>query len=450
MRACDLLVGGSYLLTMDDQDTRIRNGAVAVIGGKIEAVGPLDDLRARFAPKREIIHENATIMPGLIDAHCHETLTRGLHEDLPLMRWLVEVCYPIEGSYTPDDMYAAALMTQLELIRGGVTTFIDIFRFADQAIRAIRQTGLRGIFSPQFFDETSDHLESIDKTVDLIGRYHGAENGRISVWFGPHAPYSCGPESYARAARLARELGVGVHTHLCETRDELKTIRDRYGKDPVQYLDDAGVLDVPCVMAHCIYLTDEQIARLAEKRETVGMVYCPISNMKIADGVARIPEIIKAGCTLGLGTDSNLSNNGLDMFNEMRIGGYLQKVTRDDATIMPCQDMLRLATRGGAAVFKMQDRIGSLQVGKCADIIAVSFEGPHMWPIYYEHPSNIVEQIVYSARASDVITTIVDGNVLMDDRKILTIDEKAAFDYVQKRAKELYARSFPDRRHAQA
>lgn len=445
MRECDLILGGSYLLAMDDDDTRLRNGAVAVSEGRILAVGSMDELRAGYRPKEEIMHENSVILPGLIDAHTHETLTRGLCEDLPLMRWLEEVCYPVERSYTPDDIYAAAVMTQLELIRGGVTTFIDIFRFADRAIEVLRQSGLRAIFTPQFFDETSDTLESIDRTVGLIERFHGAENGRVNVWFGPHAPYSCGPASYARAAELAAKLGVGVHTHMCETRSEVRIIKELYHKDPVEYLHEAGVLDVPCVLAHSIYLTDENISLLARKRETAGLVYNPISNMKIADGVARVPELLRAGCTVGLGTDSNLSNNGLDMFAEMRIGSYLQKIYNDDATIMPCYEMLRLATRGSAKVLKMDDRIGSLEPGKRADMIAVSFKRPHMWPVYYEDPSNIVEQIVYSARASDVITNVVDGRVLMDDHIIRTMDEAGAFELVQKRATDLYARSFPDR-----
>ena len=445
MRECDLLIGGSYLLAMDDEDTRIRDGAAAVLGDSILEIGSVAALRGKYQPKEEIFHENAVVLPGLIDAHTHETLTRGLHEDLPLMRWLEEVCFPIERSYTPDDLYAAALMTQMELIRGGVTTFIDIFRFADRAIKAVRQSGLRAIFSPQFFDETADTLESIDRTVGLIEQYHGAENGRVNVWFGPHAPYSCGPESYARAAKLSEKLGVGVHTHMAETRSEVQMIREQYGKDPVEYLRDAGVLDVPCVLAHSIYLTDDNIALLASKRDTAGLVYNPISNMKIADGVARVPDILRAGCTVGLGTDSNLSNNGLDMFAEMRIGSYLQKVFNDDATIMPCLQMLKLATRGSAKALKMDDRIGSLEAGKRADIIAVSFSKPHMWPIYYENPSNIVEQLVYSARASDVITTVVDGRVLMDSFDLKTLNEKDCFDFVQKQALDLYARSFPDK-----
>jgi 5-methylthioadenosine/S-adenosylhomocysteine deaminase len=438
-------MGAGMLLTMDDAGTRLRRGAIAIIGDIIAEVGTLALLQKKYAPQKLIYHENAVLIPGLINAHSHETLTRGLHEDLPLMRWLEEVCYPIEGAYTPNDMYAAAIMNQLELIRGGVTTSIDIFRFAGRAIEVAKQSGLRMTFTPQFFDETADRLESIDKTITLIERYHDSENGRIRVWFGPHSPYSCGPETYRQAAALSKELSVGVHTHLCETKNELEIIRKRYDMDPVEYLDWTGVLDVPCVLAHAIHLSDDNIALLARKNRTAGLVYNPISNMKLADGVCRVPELLNAGCTLGLGTDSNLSNNALDMFAEMRIGGYLQKIQNDDATVMPCYEMLTLATRGSAKALHMDDLIGSLKAGKKADAVIVSFARPHMWPVYYENPSNIVEQIVYAGRASDVVVSVVDGRLLMEDYKILTLDEGAAFEQVQRQASDLYKRSFAHR-----
>lgn len=444
MRDCDLLIASGILLSMDDADTRILNGAVAVTGDTITELGPLEELRTRYRPKKEIHHPEGVLMPGLIDAHSHETLTRGLHEDLPLMRWLDEVCIPIENSYTPEDMTAAALMNQLELIRGGVTSSIDIFRFAEQTIDVAAQSGLRMTFTPQVFDATSDTLESLEGTLALARRRHGSENGRIRVWFGPHAPYSCGPETYAKAARLAKEHGLGVHTHLCETKNELVIIAEQYGQSPVDYLEAAGVLDVPCVLAHAIYLSDADIQKLAAKKDTCGLVYNPISNMKIADGVCRVPDLLAAGCTLGLGTDSNLSNNALDMFAEMRTGSFLQKLWHDDATLLPCYQMLRMATRGSAAAMKLDHLVGSLEAGKKADMIIVGFDKPHMWPVFYQNPSNVVEQVVYAAKATDVVASVVDGRVLMEDGRVRTLDEAAAFEQVQRRAHSLYKRSFPE------
>lgn len=441
-QCCDLLMGAGMMLSMDDADTRIRDGGIAVTDGVIVAVDSLDTLREKYLPRKELMEPCGVLMPGLINAHTHETLTRGLSEDLPLMRWLTEVCYPIEHSYTREDIHASALMNQLELIRGGVTTSIDIFRYADAAIEVARMSGLRMTFTPQVFDDTAHIFENIDETVKLIEKYHDSEEGRIRVWFGPHAPYSCGFETYREMASLANELGVGIHTHISETQDEVSLIMDRYGQTPVSYLHDAGVLDVPCVLAHAIHITDEDIALLAQKSDTAGLVYVPISNMKLADGVCRVPDIIAAGCTVGLGTDSNLSSNSLDMFEEMRIGGYLQKLFNDDATIMPCNEMLKMATRGSAKVLHIDQYTGSLEVGKRADAILISFTKPHMWPVYWDEPSNVVEQIVYSGHASDVTATVVDGRVLMEEGMVKTLDEESAFDIIQRCAESLYSRSF--------
>lgn len=445
MQPCDLLIGAGMLLAMDDRDTRVRNGAVAVVGDAIAAVGPIEELRARYKPAKEIFCTEGAVLPGFINAHSHQTLTRGLHEDLPLMRWLDEVCLPIEGQYSPEDMTAAALMNQLELIRGGITSSIDIFRFAEATIPVTQQSGLRMTFTPQVFDDTADTLENLDKTLALAKRYHGAENGRIRVWFGPHAPYSCGPDTYKKAARLAAEHGLGVHTHMGETKNEVEILRQKYGQTPAEYLNAAGVLDVDCVLAHCIYLTEADRALLARKKKTAGLVYNPTSNMKLASGVCQVGALQAAGCTLGLGTDSNLSNNALDMFWEMRLGSYLQKLWQDDATIMPCLEMLKLATRGSAAAMKLDQLVGSLEPGKKADVIIVGFDKPHMWPVYYQNPSNIVEQLVYAGRAGDVTTTVVDGRVLMEDRVVKTLDEAAAFEVVQRQAHGLYKRSFPEK-----
>lgn len=445
MISCDLIMKGSYLLTMDNADNRYKDGAVAISDGKILGVGRTADIEAKYQAKQTIYHEHSVIIPGLINGHTHQTLTRGLHEDLPLMRWLEEVCYPIESSYVTEDAKAASLMVQAEFIKGGVTLFADLFRFINVAAETAAETGIRALLAPQFFDVTMDTLESIDQTIGLIEKYNGSADGRVNIWFGPHSPYSVNEENYAKAAETARKMGVGIHTHLCETEVELSIVRERYGKDPVQMMEDAGVLDTPCVLAHGIYLTDDNIKLLGEKAGTAAVIYNPISNLKLADGIAPIPKLKAAGCVIGLGTDSNLSNNGFDMFNEMRIGSYMQKTKNRDPSLCSCYEMLQMSTRGNAAALKMDDKIGSLEAGKLADVIMIDFNSPHLWPVYYENPSNIVEQIVYSARAADVITTVVNGRVLMDDRKLLTIDTKQVFDLVQRCSHDLYARSFPDR-----
>ncbi|QGP93114.1 Atrazine chlorohydrolase [Neomoorella glycerini] len=436
----DLLLTGGYVLTMNERQERLVKGAVAIKGSRLVGVGEAEALKAQFVADKVIDCTGAIIMPGLVNAHTHETLTRGLAEDLPLMRWLQEICYPLEKNYTAADMQAAALMNQLEMIRGGITCFIDIFRFADAAAAVARESGLRAIFSPQIIDEFSSFGESLPRTERLIKEWHGCCDNRIQVWVGVHAPYSNSPAVYRQARELANRYGVGLHTHLAETRDEVRLIAEKYGKTPARHLFDLGVFDGPSVVAHCVHLSEEDMDILA--RQKVGIAYNPTSNIKMAAGIAPVPQMLAKGCRVGLGTDSNLSNNNLDMFEEMRWGSYIQKMAHNDAGILPAYRMLHLATMGSAAALGLDKEIGSLEVGKKADIIVLSLKAPHLWPVYTDRADNVVEQIVYSARADDVITTIVDGRLLMEDKKVLTIDEDRAFHQVQSAAASLYERSF--------
>ena len=436
----DLLLTDGYVLTMNRGKDHLVEGAVAIKGDRLVGVGDAATLKAKFRASKVIPCPDAVIMPGLVNAHTHETLTRGLAEDLPLMRWLEEICYPIERAYSPQDIRAAALMNQLEMVRGGITSFIDIFRFGDVAAGVAQQSGLRAIFSPQIIDAFASFGESLVRTEELIGEWHGRCEGRIQVWVGPHATYSNSPDTYRQARRLADKYGVGVHTHLAETLDEVRFVKDNYGKTPVQHLYELGVFEGPTLAAHGVHLTEEDVGILA--RRGVGMAYNPTSNAKMAAGVAPIPELLGAGVKVGLGTDSNLSNNNLDMFEEMRMGSYLQKLTRRDAGSLPCYRMLEMATVGSAAALGMEQEVGSLEVGKKADVIVVSLRAPHLWPVYTGGPDNVAEQLVYSAGAADVVTTIVDGRVLMEGGKTLTIDQEEAFYEVRRAARSLYERSF--------
>jgi 5-methylthioadenosine/S-adenosylhomocysteine deaminase len=240
-------------------------------------------------------------------------------------------------------------------------------------------------------------------------------------------------------AELAEKYDVGIHTHLAETQDEIDLFRGRYSKTPVEYLDEIGLLSPRLLVAHGVHLSKRDINLLAD--HDVAVVYNPSSNMKLASGVARVPELLDAGVRVGLGTDSNLSNNNLDMFEEMRLGAMLQKLSRGEAEALPCDQILRMATNLAAECLGLGDRIGSLEVGKRADIILVDLHTPHMWPIVPEPRSNVIEQLVYSASAGDVLTTIVDGSVLMKDRRVLTIDQDEAERIVQEAATDLIQRA---------
>ena len=414
----DLVIRNGHILTMDKEGRRYQSADIAVNQGVITEIGCALDVKGA----KEIDANGNAVLPGLINCHTHETLLRGLIEDLPLMRWLNEICFPKDKAFQAAHQRAAALMTQLELIRGGTTTFIDIFRYPEEAAAIAEDSGLRAIFSPQLIDEPAGAGETLESTVAFIEKWNKRVPGRIFTWFGPHAPYSVKKETFIKIVELAEKYDVGIHTHLAESSSEVEQFMEKYGKTSVYFLDELGVLSSRLLVAHAIHLTDHEIELLA--RRDVAVAYNPSSNMKLASGVARIPDLIQAGVRVGLGTDSNLSNNNLDLFEEMRVGAMLQKLWRKDAEAMPCEQVLRLATSDAAVCLGLQDQVGSLEAGKRADIIIVDLHAPHMWPVLPEPGSNIIEQLVYSASAGDVLTTIVDGEVLMHDREFFTLDEK--------------------------
>lgn len=438
--SCDLIIRHGHIVTMDPAGTRYQSADIAIRNETIFAVGPGLPHRAQT----EIEAAGNAVLPGLVDCHMHQTLLRGLCEDLPLMRWLEEVCFPKDRAFESTHQRAAALMNQLEMIRGGVTTYIDIFRYPVEAARIAERSGLRSIISPQIIDDPSGAGETLQSSLAFIRDWHDRVPGRIFTWFGPHALYSCRPDTFVEIQKLAEAYDVGIHTHLAETIDEVNLFRDRHGKTPVQFLADLGLLSSRLLAAHGVHLSDEDIRLLAQ--HDVAVAYNPSSNMKLASGVARIPDLLAAGVRVGLGTDSNLSNNNLDMFEEMRIGAMLQKLARSDAAVLPCEQILRMATIEAAACLGLADQIGSIEVGKRADLILVDLHSPHMWPVLPEPASNIIEQLVYSASAGDVLTTIVDGTVLMQDRNVLTLEVseaeqivmEAALDLIQKAGLEQY------------
>jgi 5-methylthioadenosine/S-adenosylhomocysteine deaminase len=439
LQSCDLVIRRGHILTMDSAGSRYTSSDIAISKGVILAVGPELPYRAAL----EIDASDNAVLPGLVNCHMHETLLRGICEDLPLMRWLEEVCFPKDRAFQPEHQFAAAMMNQLEMIRGGITTFIDIFRFPSVAAGVAEQSGLRSIFSPQIIDEPAGAGETLESNFAFIEEWHDRVPGRIFTWFGPHAPYSCREDTLKEIQKLAEDFDVGIHTHLAETTDEVKIFRDRYGKTSVEYLADIGLLTNRLVAAHGVHLTDRDISLLSE--HNVAISYNPSSNMKLASGVARVQDLLDANIRVGLGTDSNLSNNNLDMFEEMRLGAMLQKLTCANAAALPCEKILRMATIEAAACLGLQDSVGSIEIGKRADIIILDLHKPHMWPILPEPGSNIIEQIVYSASAADVLTTIVDGVVLMHDREVQTLDDTEVEQIVKDASMDLILRSGLDR-----
>lgn len=426
----DILIRNGVILTMDDDD-RVVEGDLAIVGGRISALGPRLDLTA----ERVIDAKGDAVLPGFVNAHTHECMERGLFEDMPFMRWLMDYALPKDRAYEPRHMRAAALLNQAEMIQGGTTTFIDIFRFPAEAAAVTEQSGLRAIFSPQLIDSPQGVGESLESSVAFIEEWRDRAPDRIGTWFGPHALYSCEPETYEQIRELAGELGVGIHTHLAESESEVEIIAERTGLTPTAYLDRLIGLGPDVLCAHCIKLTDADLELLAGRDAAVA--HCPTSNMKLANGVAPIPELLQRGVRVGLGTDSVMTNNNLDMFEEMRQAGLVQKLRTLDASAMPCRLLLRLATIGSARALGLGEEIGTLEVGKKADVIVVGLGGAHAWPTFREDGGNVAEQLVYACNARDVRTTIVDGRILMDERQVTTLDLAEVEGIVDREVRDL-------------
>ena len=411
----DLLIRGGYVVTVDRQD-RTFFGDVAIKDSTIVAVGANLEVEA----KQTIDAVGCAVLPGFVNCHMHETLDRGVFEDLPFTTWLNDFALPKDSAHLPEHIRASALLNQAEMILNGTTTFIDIFRFPDEAAAMAEISGLRAIFSPQLIDDPVGPGESFESSLGFIERWKDRVPGRIQAWFGPHAMYSCTEPTLRKVGKVARDLGVGIHIHLAETPFEVHWVAERSGgKTPAEHLDDLIGLDTDVLAAHCIEMTPSDMDLLA--RTGVGAAHCPTSNAKLGNGIAKVVEMQARGVKVGLGTDSNMTNNNLDMLEELRMASLVQKQLLRDPAVMSSAQSLRLATQGSADALGMGHLVGSLEVGKRADVIVVDLSAPHTRPIVEFGRTNIVEQLVWSANGSDVRDTIVDGKVLMRDRQIQTL-----------------------------
>ncbi len=407
------------------EDPPVRAGvSIAVEDGLIARIaGSLDELPY---PEREfdtvIPGKDKLVLPGFVNAHTHlaMTLLRGYADDLPLMEWLREKIWPLEAKLTPDDIYWGSVLGLCEMIRSGTTCFADMYFAMDRVARAVEESGLRallsyGIIAPEPGEKLDRELKIAQ---EFIERFHNSANGRVRAAVSPHAPYTCHLRVWERAVELAHEHHILVHTHISETRTEVEEAQKRWGKTPVQYLRDLGVFEVPVLAAHCVHLTDEDIATL--KAHEVYPVHNPTSNLKLASGVAPVWRLLQEGMVVALGTDGTASNNDLDMIEEIRLAALLQKGILQEATALPALEALKLGTAYGARALGWAD-MGTISVGKRADLVILETTGPHWVPDY-----DPVSQVVYAAKAADVTTVIVDGRIVMRDKEILTLDEERA------------------------
>ena len=411
------LITGDVVLTMDPQESVFEPGGVLVKGSHVAWVGPAD--KAPREPDRTIDAGRAIILPGLVNAHTHLAMTvfRGLADDLPLDVWLTEHIFPAEQKLTGQMVYQGARLAAAEMILGGTTCCHDMYLFSREVGPALDQAGIRALIGEVLYDFPSPSYGPIqagfEYTRALIDEY--SAHPRIKVAVQPHAVYTCSPDLLAKVAELADEKDVPVVIHLSETKREVDDCLDKYGKTPVWHLEEVGLLNRRLLVAHAVVLDDIEIALLAKK--DVKVAHCPQSNLKLASGMARVADLVAAGVIVGIGTDGPASNNDLDMFEETRTAALLTKGKSLDPTLIPAAKALEMATIDGARALGLGEVTGSLETGKRADLVAIDIDRPHLTPMY-----DPVSHLVYAAKAADVTLTMVDGRVLMQDRRLLDMD----------------------------
>jgi 5-methylthioadenosine/S-adenosylhomocysteine deaminase len=431
----DRVIAGGRILTMDDRGAVIQDGAVAVHGTDIVAVGERKDVEARFRGREVIDADRCLVMPGLINCHTHAAMTcfRGIADDLSLMDWLNNYIFPAEAKNVDRELaYWGSMLACAEMIKSGTTTFCDMYIFEDETAMAAHRAGMRCLLGEVLFDFPSPNFktpkEGLQYTRTLLEKW--ADDPLVNIFVEPHALYTCSPELLRESKSLADRYAVPVGMHFLETRSELEELSEKFGRKPVRLLDDLGLLDERFIAFHGVWMDDEDMEVFAKRNCKV--VHQPESNMKLASGVAPIPDMLSAGITVGLGTDGCASNNNLDMLQEMDTAAKLHKVHRLDPTVMDARTVVDLATRMGARVLGMERLVGILRPGMKADIVIIDLDRPHLTPIYHEH-----SHIVYAATGADVETVLINGNVVMKNRELLTIDEEQVMARVREIARRI-------------
>ena len=432
------LIDNIDIMTMDENHTFYKNGCILIEGDSIVYLGDKSGLGSGTEYQSRIDGKRKLALPGFINTHTHTAMTlfRGQGSDMPLMSWLQEKIWPLEDKLKETDTYWLSLLAIAEMIRGGVTTFSDMYMFMEGTAQAVRDSGGRGILARGLQGPDDNSQKRLQETRELWQDWQDKAEGRIQVMAGPHAIYTCQPSYLLEIAELADELDIGIHIHLSETRQEVEDCYREYNKSPVRLLYDLGILDRHVLAAHCVHLSPEDIDILAEKE--VAISHCPISNLKLGSGIASVGAMLEKGITFSLGTDGAASNNNLSIMKEMSMAALIHKGVKEDPTLISASKALEMATIGGASALKMEDKTGSLTAGKKADIVLIDTGSPH-----YHPAGDWASHLVYSGYAHDVDTVWVNGQKLMEKKQLLTIDLESVYSQVDAIYRRIMEREQP-------
>ncbi len=417
----DLLVAGGTVITMDAERRVLEDGAVAVRGDSIVAVGSRAELEARFLPARRMNARGKLVLPGLINGHTHVpmALLRGIKDDVPLQEWLEKYIFPAEARNVNEEFVTwGTRLGLLEMIRSGTTTYADMYYFEDAIARETKAAGLRGVLGETILDFPAPDNKTHERALAYVEKFLQQWKGDplIHAAVAPHSIYTCSQNTLRESAALARKYASPILIHLSETKREVDESRAKHGVSPPQYLDQLGVLGPDVLAAHCVWLDDADRSLLAQRQ--VGCVHNPSSNMMLASGVAPVLEMRAAGVRLGLGTDSSAANDDVNLMEEIDLASKLQKITHMDPRALGARGAVEMATIEGARALHLEREIGSLEPGKKADWIVLGLSAPHAVPLY-----DVYAQIAYALKASDVETVVIAGRTVMENRRVLTLHE---------------------------
>jgi 5-methylthioadenosine/S-adenosylhomocysteine deaminase len=415
------IIKNGCVVTMNDANDVLFDGAVVLEGDRITDVGPAADVLARQSADgaRVIDASGKAVLPGLVDLHYHTALGKGWSDHLPLWEYLETCWYPIIRALDYEAAYWAALASYSESIKCGVTTVNDMYRKLDALADAADEIGIRAVLSNDVAD-AEHNLDTLDDNKAAFEAKHGAGNGRVEVYIGIEWLPLASEELLRDARVLADELGTGIHIHLNESLTEVENSKQRFGRRPTEVAYDAGILGRNCIAAHCVWLSDAEIALMRETGTQIS--HNPSSNAKLGNGIARLPEILGAGINVGIGHDAAECNNSRDLFEVMKFASLMHRASRVDASLQQAPDVVRMATRNGADA--LGHETGRLAAGRKADVILVNLKSQMFTPLMPGNADHLFSHLVFAANGSCVDTTIIDGKIVMEDRRLTTVDEQ--------------------------
>nr|WP_207753525.1 amidohydrolase [Sporosalibacterium faouarense] len=410
----------------------LENVNISIKDGKIMTIG---DIPEDFTPESIIDGREKIVMPGLINSHTHVAMSvfRNYADDLPFWPWLTEKIWPLEEKLIAEDVYWGSMLSIIEMIQSGITCFADMYFFMDETARAVKESGMRASLVRGLTGEGEEGIDKIKETIEFYKRWNNEADGRITVEAGPHAPYTCSADYLEKIIKMASDHDMRIHIHLSESKKEVEDSYKKHNKSPIKHVNDIGLFELPTMAAHCVHVSDEDINILAQKG--VSVLNNPSSNLKLGNGFAPVEKMTEQGINVALGTDGSSSNNNLNMFEEMNLAGLINKGVNLDSTSIPASTALKMGTINGAKALGLDSMIGTIEEGKKADIILVDMKKAHLYPKH-----NSISALIYSAQAADVDTVIVNGEILMENRELKTIDVEEVMFNAEKFAKDLVIR----------